>query len=209
MKKKQVTIIDYGMGNLASIKNALEYLNTDVIISEEPDLISKSNFSILPGVGSFKTAMLKIRKKNIDEAIFNLLKKGNYLLGICLGMQILGKSSTEDGFTEGLGLVDNEVIKFEKSNTEGNKIPHIGFNSVNFDTGNVLFKNLNNNIDFYFVHSYFMQTKGLKKNISTTNYGINFLSSFNNDNIFATQFHPEKSGAIGLKFLENFINWKI
>ena len=165
MKKKQVTIIDYGMGNLASIKNALEYLNTNVIISEEPDLISKSNFSILPGVGSFKTAMLKIRKKNIDEAIFNLLKKGNYLLGICLGMQILGKSSTEDGFTEGLGLVDNEVIKFEKSNTEGNKIPHIGFNSVNFDTGNVLFKNLNNNIDFYFVHSYFMQTKGLKKKI--------------------------------------------
>ncbi len=206
MKKKQVTIIDYGMGNLASIKNALEYLNTDVIISEEPDLISKSNFSILPGVGSFKTAMLKIRKKNIDEAIFNLLKKGNYLLGICLGMQILGKSSTEDGFTEGLGLVDNEVIKFEKSNTEGNKIPHIGFNSVNFDTGNVLFKNLNNNIDFYFVHSYFMQTKGLKKNISTTNYGINFLSSFNNDNIFATQFHPEKSQKNGLILLKNFLN---
>ena len=201
MKKKQVTIIDYGMGNIASIKNALEYLNTNVIISEEPDLISKSNFSILPGVGSFKTAMLKIRKKNIDEAIFNLLKKGNYLLGICLGMQILGKSSTEDGFTEGLGLVDNEVIKFEKSNTEGNKIPHIGFNSVNFDTGNVLFKNLNNNIDFYFVHSYFMQTKGLKKNISTTNYGINFLSSFNNDNIFATQFHPEKSQKNGLILL--------
>tara|TARA_B100000212_G_scaffold232033_1_gene176364 strand:+ start:365 stop:991 length:627 start_codon:yes stop_codon:yes gene_type:complete len=206
MKKKQVTIIDYGMGNLASIKNALEYLNTNVIISEEPDLISKSNFSILPGVGSFKTAMLKIRKKNIDEAIFNLLKKGNYLLGICLGMQILGKSSTEDGFTEGLGLVDNEVIKFEKSNTEGNKIPHIGFNSVNFDTGNVLFKNLNNNIDFYFVHSYFMQTKGLKKNISTTNYGINFLSSFNNDNIFATQFHPEKSQKNGLILLKNFLN---
>ena len=194
------------MGNLASIKNALEYLNTNVIISEEPDLISKSNFSILPGVGSFKTAMLKIRKKNIDEAIFNLLKKGNYLLGICLGMQILGKSSTEDGFTEGLGLVDNEVIKFEKSNTEGNKIPHIGFNSVNFDTGNVLFKNLNNNIDFYFVHSYFMQTKGLKKNISTTNYGINFLSSFNNDNIFATQFHPEKSQKNGLILLKNFLN---
>ena len=206
MKKKQVTIIDYGMGNIASIKNALEYLNTNVIISEEPDLISKSNFSILPGVGSFKTAMLKIRKKNIDEAIFNLLKKGNYLLGICLGMQILGKSSTEDGFTEGLGLVDNEVIKFEKSNTEGNKIPHIGFNSVNFDTGNVLFKNLNNNIDFYFVHSYFMQTKGLKKNISTTNYGINFLSSFNNDNIFATQFHPEKSQKNGLILLKNFLN---
>ena len=206
MKKKQVTIIDYGMGNLASIKNALEYLNTNVIISEEPDLISKSNFSILPGVGSFKTAMLKIRKKKIDEAIFNLLKKGNYLLGICLGMQILGKSSTEDGFTEGLGLVDNEVIKFEKSNTEGNKIPHIGFNSVNFDTGNVLFKNLNNNIDFYFVHSYFMQTKGLKKNISTTNYGINFLSSFNNDNIFATQFHPEKSQKNGLILLKNFLN---
>ena len=206
MKKKQVTIIDYGMGNLASIKNALEYLNTNVIISEEPDLISKSNFSILPGVGSFKTAMLKIRKKNIDEAIFNLLKKGNYLLGIWLGMQILGKSSTEDGFTEGLGLVDNEVIKFEKSNTEGNKIPHIGFNSVNFDTGNVLFKNLNNNIDFYFVHSYFMQTKGLKKNISTTNYGINFLSSFNNDNIFATQFHPEKSQKNGLILLKNFLN---
>ena len=207
MKNKQVTIIDYGMGNLASIKNALVHLGTRVTISDDPDFISKSNFSILPGVGSFKTAMNKIREKKIDEAIFDLIKKGNYLLGICLGMQILGKSSTEDGYTEGLGLVENEVIKFEKSNTYGNKIPHIGFNSVNFDSGNKLFKDLNNNLDFYFVHSYFMQTKGLKKNISTTNYGIDFLSSFNIENIFATQFHPEKSQKNGLMLLKNFLNF--
>lgn len=206
MKNKKVTIIDYGMGNLESIKNALEYLGATATISDKPDLISKSNFSILPGVGSYKTAMKKIREKKIDEAIYNLLKKGNYLFGICLGMQILGKSSTEDGFTKGLGLIDNKIIKFEKTDTKGNKIPHVGFNSVNFDDGNKLFKGLKNNIDFYFVHSYFMQTKGLKKNISTTNYGIDFLSSFNIENLFATQFHPEKSQKNGLMLLKNFLN---
>ena len=121
-------------------------------------------------------------------------------------MQILGKSSTEDGFTKGLGLIDNKIIKFEKTDTKGNKIPHVGFNSVNFDDGNKLFKGLKNNIDFYFVHSYFMQTKGLKKNISTTNYGIDFLSSFNIENLFATQFHPEKSQKNGLMLLKNFLN---
>ena len=128
----------------------------------------------------------------MTKQIFDLIKKEIIFWEFVFGMQILGKSSTEDGYTEGLGLVENEAIKFKKSNTNGNKIPHIGFNSVKFDSGNKLFKDLKNNLDFYFVHSYFMQTKGLKKIFLRQIMHRFSFSSFNIENIFATQFHPEK-----------------
>ena len=120
-------------------------------------------------------------------------------------MQLLGQSSTEDKYTVGLGVIRNKIKKFINSETKNKKIPHVGFNSVQFDPQNKLFKGLKNKSDFYFVHSYRMLQEKLEKNISTTEYGINFLSSFNNENIFATQFHPEKSQSNGLKVIENFI----
>jgi len=207
MKAKNITIIDYGMGNIASLRNAFEYLEAKVIITDDPEKIINSNYVILPGVGSFKKAMEQIKKKNLDEAILQTIKKGNFLFGICLGMQLMGISSTEDSYTKGLGLIEKEVIKFNTKDTQGNKIPHVGFNSVNFEKKNMLFKDLKEGSDFYFVHSFYMSPKNLKCPISTTNYGINFLSSFHRDNICATQFHPEKSQSNGLQLIKNFLSF--
>ena len=205
MKSRKVCIIDYGMGNLGSLFNALNYLGTKVIISDDLNEVSKSEILFLPGVGSFKKAMVEIRKRKLDLAIEDNIKRGNFIFGICLGMQLLGSSSNEDGFTKGLEIINNKIIKFSKRETNNKKIPHVGFNSVKFQKNNKLFNGLENNSDFYFVHSYRMMPEKLKSNITTTEYGINFLSSFNHNNIFATQFHPEKSQGNGLKVLDNFI----
>ena len=135
MSKKKITIIDYGMGNIASLKNAFTYLGAEVVVTDDPEKIKNSNYVILPGVGSFKRAMEQIKRRNIDDAIIETAKKGNYIFGICLGMQLMGASSTEDSYTKGIGLIDNEVIRFSTNDTKGNKIPHVGFNSVNFERG--------------------------------------------------------------------------
>ena len=111
MSKKKITIIDYGMGNIASLKNAFTYLGAEVVVTDDPEKIKNSNYVILPGVGSFKRAMEQIKRRNIDDAIIETAKKGNYIFGICLGMQLMGASSTEDSYTKGIGLIDNEVIR--------------------------------------------------------------------------------------------------
>ncbi len=206
MKRKEVCIIDYGMGNLGSLNNALEYLDTKVVISNNHKTILKSKILFLPGVGSFKKAMGEIKKKKLDKVIHECIKKGNYIFGICLGMQLLGSISSEDGLTKGLGIISNKIEKFSNRETKNKKIPHVGFNSVKFEKKNKLFLGLENNSDFYFVHSYRMLPESLKNNISITDYGVSFLSSFNLNNIFATQFHPEKSQGNGLQVLKNFIN---
>ena len=203
MSSKKVIIIDYGMGNLQSVKNAFKYLNISCDIAKDPEIISRANILILPGVGSYRTAMKNILSNNIDEAIKEAIKKGSFFLGICLGMQLLGSSSTEESHTKGLGYIKNKVEKFDEKNK---KVPHVGFNEIIFDEKNKLFKGLKNKSDFYFVHSYRMDIGNLKENISTTYYGTNFLSSFYIDNVFGTQFHPEKSQGNGIKMLKNFIS---
>lgn len=204
-KKREVLIIDYGMGNIYSLHNALKYLGAKVRISDDPTKISKSKIIMLPGVGSFKKAMQQIRKKRIDEAIYMANEKGSFIFGICLGMQLFGISSNEDGLTKGLGFISNKVEKFSTKETKNKKIPHVGFNEVKYDKNNKLFKGSTNN-DYYFVHSYRMLQGKLSSNISTTMYGVKFLSSFHHENLFATQFHPEKSQENGLKLLNNFLN---
>ena len=206
MNRKEVCVIDYGMGNLGSLKNALKYLNTKVTITNKHEVILKSKILFLPGVGSFKKAMNEIKIRKLDKVIHETIKKGHYIFGICLGMQLLGTSSNEDGVTKGLGVVNNKIFKFSDKETKNKKIPHVGFNSVKFEKSNKLFRGLESNSDFYFVHSYRMLPEKLKNNISITKYGVNFLSSFNQENVFATQFHPEKSQGNGLKVLENFIS---
>tara|TARA_A100001011_G_scaffold400408_1_gene514727 strand:- start:5046 stop:5699 length:654 start_codon:yes stop_codon:yes gene_type:complete len=207
LKSRKVLIINYGMGNIKSLHAAFRYLGIKSEESDKPDKIYNSNILILPGVGSFKKAMKNIKDKNIDEAIVsNLKKKNSSILGICLGMQLMGKTSNEDGLSKGLNLIENNVRKFSFSDTKNNKIPHVGFNNLKFNSANKLFKGIKKSHDFYFNHSYRMLIEKFKGDYSFTVYGQKFLSSFAKDNIFGTQFHPEKSQSNGLKVLENFIN---
>ena len=192
MRMRTITIIDYGMGNLGSLTNVFRYLGGDVKISSDPDKIVKSNVAILPGVGSFNKAMKIIKKNSIDDAIKSFISKGNYLMCICLGMQLLASESFEEKPTKGLNFIPNKVRKFNFKETK-NKIPHVGFNQVFFEKKNKLFKGLQSGADFYFVHSYRILPEKMSDNISKTNYGIDFMSSFIKDNIYATQFHQKKS----------------
>ena len=193
------------MGNIRSLTNAFTYLETKVKITNKFDQIKKSEILILPGVGSFPKAMSIIKKNGIHEAIYESLKRGNFLFSICLGMQLLGSESTEERITKGLCIVKNKVDKFTKDETKKKKIPHVGFNTVKYYNSNKLFNGIPNNSDFYFVHSYRMIKEKINNNFSTTSYGIDFLSYFNLNNVYATQFHPEKSQANGLKLLNNFL----
>lgn len=207
MKKKLITIIDYGMGNIVSIENAIKYLNHKFITTSDAKIIEKSNNLILPGVGSFYQAMIRLNKLGISNVIKKIAnKKGNKILGICLGMQLMAKVGYEDKKINGLGLVNAEVKKFKLNKKI--KIPHVGFNKVITKDFKGLYKNLENLNYFYFTHSYKMNL--IKKEndfkYGYCDYGSKFLASFENKKIFGTQYHPEKSQDNGLKILKNFIN---
>jgi glutamine amidotransferase len=201
----KIVIVDYGMGNIKSIVSTLKYLGVeDVILGDDFNTFNSGDKIILPGVGSFGKAMAQIRKKNIDKYLDEIvLNNKKPILGICLGMQLMGKSSTEDGENQGLGYVDGYVVKFENSIV---KVPHVGFNQVKINNKLKLYQNFKDNyIDFYFTHSYRMTSK-VEINQCYCNYQEDFIASFELDNIAGTQFHPELSQTNGLKLLKNFIN---
>lgn len=200
-----ITIINYELGNIRSIINSYDYLKISTKVTSDKNVIKNANKIILPGVGSFKKAMSNIKKLGLEEIINELvLVKKIPVLGICLGMQLLTESSDEDGFTQGFGYIDGKISKF-KSNLKLN-IPHIGFNSVDVNKNNILFKNIENNSDFYFVHSYKLKYENKNFETGLTDYGEKFISTFQKNNIFGVQFHPEKSQSNGLKLLQNFAN---
>jgi len=201
-----ITVIDYGMGNLWSVLSALQYLGCNPNISCDPDEIASADSLLLPGVGSFRKAMSTLKHQGLDQAIIEAVQtKGSKILGICLGMQLMGSNSSEDGDTVGLGLIQGAVNKFTPQETVSNKVPHIGFDLVYSQSNGRLFKGLKQAADFYFVHSYRMlPEEGIGKN-STCTYGVEFLAAYEQDNIFATQFHPEKSQTNGLILLKNFL----
>ncbi len=203
----QISIIDYGMGNLLSVQSAINYLGFKSKITSSYFDIIKSDKIILPGVGSFKKAMKVIKQKKIDKAIFESINKECQLLGICLGMQLLGTSSTEDGLTNGLGLIDNKVTKFKKKNNEIIKVPHVGFNSIAIKSNSKLCKNIKDN-NFYFVHSYKFLFNPKKDKFCTGSFtygGNKCVAIYEKKNIFGTQFHPEKSQTNGLVLIKNFL----
>lgn len=203
--KNMLTIIDYNLGNIKSVINAFNYLGVSTKITNDKKIIKNSSKILLPGVGSFKKAMENIKKLELEEIINELvLIKKIPVLGICLGMQLLTQSSEEDGFTKGFEFIDGKISRF-KSDLKLS-IPHIGFNSVDNNEDNILFKNIENNSDFYFVHSYKLEYEQKKYNTGLTDYGERFISTFQKDNIFGVQFHPEKSQSNGLKLLKNFAN---
>ena len=202
-----IALIDLEMGNLKSVQNSLDYLGYDYEIVQSSKDLNNYTHIILPGVGSFKKAMNKLKETKLKEKIIYAVKyKKVKILGICLGMQLLGSSSDENGLTKGLSLIKNKVRKFKRTELKKLNLPHVGFNNIKVNTNdNNFFSNLPKKIDFYFVHAYRMLVEDLKCDYATCIYGIKFLASFNKDNIFDTQFHPEKSQDNGLNLLKNFI----
>lgn len=207
-KIMKVAVIDYGMGNIQSLSNSLEYLGAEVYVTSKHEELQNFSTFFLPGVGSFKLAVDNLKKLNLFDEIKNqVLIKKKKILGICLGMQLLGNSSTENGFSEGLKFLNNNVTKFNDEKKFSLRIPHVGFNNLsqiskNFD----LFKNINELDNFYFVHSYKMRLNSNNKTFACCNYEIEFLAAFQRENIFGVQFHPEKSQSSGLVLLRNFLN---
>lgn len=199
-----ITVINYKMGNLQSVRNALDYLGIASEIVSEPDKITKASKIILPGVGSFNQAMKNIRAMALYDPIYEMaLNKKIPILGICLGMQLLTKSSDEDGYSDGFGFIDGVITKFNLDKKYS--VPHVGFNSISFNKNNsTLFHGLEDFADFYFVHSYRMDYSEKPFVAGITEYGEKFTSAFEQENIFGAQFHPEKSQSNGLKFLNNF-----
>jgi glutamine amidotransferase len=201
----RIVIVDYGMGNIKSIMSTIKYLGVnDVLLSDCYETLSSADKIILPGVGSFGKAITQIRKRNIDKYLNEIvLIKKKPLLGICLGMQLLGTSSTEDGNSEGLGYINGYVVKFDNSLV---KVPHVGFNQVNVNSKLKLYHGFNDEpTDFYFTHSFRMKSD-IDINQSYCNYQDDFVASFEKDNIAGAQFHPELSQTNGLKLLKNFID---
>ena len=206
MTKRTVTIVDYGMGNICSVVSAFDYLGCEALVTSDPEQVANADTLILPGVGSFRKAMVSLREQELDQALSHaVLNRGRKILGICLGMQLLGKRGFEDGETSGLGLIPAAVERFSVEEVGGLKIPHVGFNSVKVPPASRLMAGLAENADFYFVHSYRMLSEGLPGQVANCFYGIEFLAAYEHENIFATQFHPEKSQSNGLVLLKNFI----
>lgn len=198
-----IGIIDYNMGNLASVYNACHLLDAKATIVKDPNDLKNYDRIILPGVGAYKDAMEHLNETGMKEAIYNFANTGKPMIGICLGMQLLFESSQEFGHSDGLGLIDGQVVKFDKSKMhEDFKIPHMGWNTIN-NKEHALFEGLENPY-LYFVHSYHAVTDE-KNIIGKTTYGYDFVSAVNKDNIYGFQPHPEKSHDNGLKILKNFM----
>ena len=209
---KKVTIIDYGCGNIFSLERILKELNCTVEITNNFDEIVNAEKVILPGVGSFLTGIKNLKSKKLDGAITSFLHKGDYLLGICLGMQLLVSKSNEFGVHQGLNLIEGEVQKLEKDKEI--KIPHTGWNAVNLNKVNSqlsnskkLFNKIQDNSNFYFTHSFAVKTSNKNETWANSSYGKNkFASIIGKENIIGCQFHPEKSGKVGQNFIKNFLN---
>ena len=196
-----IAILDYGMGNLRSVQKALEFLAVPCFITDTPSALSTADHIILPGVGAFSDAMTRIRALHLDRAILSAADAGVPILGICLGMQMLFQHSEENGFYDGLGLFPGTITKFRDA---GLKIPHMGWNSLELENDGRLFRGLGEEPYVYFVHSYYLQAEDEEIVKATTQYSTCIHASVEKGNVFACQFHPEKSSRWGLKILENF-----
>lgn len=199
-----IGIVNYNMGNLASVSNAFTKLDIKTNIESNPDNIQKYDKLLLPGVGAFGDAMTHLKSNGMDQAIKDFASSGKPLLGICLGMQLLFQTSKEFGSHDGLGLIEGKIIKFDETRFDHHlKIPHMGWNEMFVQKNTPIFDGLPKDFYLYFVHSYHAICDD-KYAIGKTHYGYEFVSSVQKDNIFGIQPHPEKSHANGLKILENF-----
>jgi glutamine amidotransferase len=196
-----IAIIDYGMGNLRSVEKGFLKVGADVKVTNRPDDVVKADGVVLPGVGAFKDCMSELTNLKLVDALVDAIKKGKPYLGICLGLQVLFSESEEFGRCRGLDIFRGKVVRFQNGDL---KIPQMGWNQLNIKNNNPLFNGIPDKSYFYFVHSYYVAPEDEKIIATTTDYGVEFTSSVQVDNIYAVQFHPEKSQTLGLRLLGNF-----
>lgn len=202
-----IGIIDYGMGNILSVQNALEYLGAKVKVCNHPEGLAGLDRLILPGVGAFGDCINNLKTKGFVDALNDfVVKRGRPIYGICLGMQVMAKMGYESGKDEGLGWFDAEVVRLTPSNPKL-RIPHVGWNNVTFRKKCDVFKDLPDSPDVYFVHSYYMKCNNEGDLAATFDYEGSFTAAVLKNNIVASQFHPEKSQDYGIVILKNFLDW--
>lgn len=197
-----IAIIDYNAGNLKSVEKALAAIGQESVVTRDYRTIRAADKVILPGVGAFGDAMEQLKKYELDKVIREVTAEGRPFLGICLGLQLLFAGSEENQGVEGLGILDGEVLKIP--DTEGLKIPHIGWNSLKLQHDGRLFAGIAEGAFVYFVHSYYLKAADAQIVRATAEYGVSIHASVEQGNVFACQFHPEKSGEVGLSILSNF-----
>ena len=204
-----VGVIDYDAGNVKSVMKAVERLGGNPVLTSDVKVLDGCSSLILPGVGSFGKAVQNLKAGELDRYIKKAVSEGRLLLGICLGMQMLFDRSYEDGECDGLGLIGGEVVRFGKENDaswdESNKIPHMGWNSMHLQNNGRLFKDIPEDSYVYFVHSYYLKAADEGIVTATTEYSTHIHASVEQGNVFACQFHPEKSSDIGIQILKNFV----
>mgnify|MGYP006074875763 FL=1 len=197
-----ISVLDIGIGNINSVQKALNYIGAKHVVIRDGNGLKNAEKILFPGVGNFSAASQKLHSTEIASVIRSeVLENKTPFLGICLGMQLLGRSSDENGFHKGLGLIDAKVIKIPES--PSTRIPHMGWNDVQHDSSG-LFENIESSSDFYFVHSFYMDIKDDRAKCFTTTHGVKITAYVEKDNIYGAQFHPEKSQEKGIQFLKNF-----
>ena len=199
-----IAIIDYGMGNLRSVQKALEAVGAEAVVSSDPKTILNADSVVLPGVGAFRDCMDNLDRLGLIEVVRRSVASGKPFLGICLGLQLLFEQSHEFGTVKGLGILPGKVKRFELSDDPSLKVPHMGWNTLTLHKPSALFESMEEHPYYYFVHSYYVVPENGEVIATTTNYGVEFVSGIEYENIHAFQFHPEKSQKQGLALLERF-----
>ena len=198
-----IAIIDYGVGNLFSLTSSFKKIGVDVVATADKEVIKSADKLILPGVGAFADAVKKLRDSGLDKVIIDEAKKGKKIMGICLGMQLLFEKSYEYGEHDGLGLLKGKVVPMENRIPANLKIPHIGWNALEFKRDSDIFRYINNGDFVYFVHSFYAD-ECYDSVIATSEYGAEITAAVQKENVYGCQFHPEKSGSVGLNILKAF-----
>lgn len=199
-----IAIIDYDAGNLKSVEKALQFLGEEVIITRDKEEILSADRVVLPGVGAFGDAMEKLHNYGLIDVIKEVVSRKTPFIGICLGLQLLFDSSEESPGVKGLGILPGKIVRIPEK--EGIKVPHIGWNSLTFPYSGRLYQGIKEDSYVYFVHSYYLQAEDPEIVVAQTQYGVDIQASVEKDNVFACQFHPEKSSSVGMTILKNFIN---